>query len=234
MKYLFTAYFLLCSTVGVCQFPTNDLQISSNKKEWFDQHSTIANNELSVGEGEQIQVLSHTTSPFISNGKWLNGNISYRYNEYYNVPLMFDLYQNELITQNELTYYPIKLYKNQVIWFELEEITYERHTIKRIDGSADMYLEVIFKGGSIDFFLLPQKVLKVKGGVNTYTYRKELWVRNKSSNEFILIKNRGTLKKIFPNDKKQINSFFRKEKLPPLRKCTTNQLNQIAEYFNQL
>ncbi|HET8859987.1 hypothetical protein [Marivirga sp.] len=222
------------STNCFCQISTDGLQISENNKLWFDSQIGDEKNAITVGVGEKIVVKAKKTSPFINRGRWFRGDVQYRNEVFQNTQLLFDLYENRLFTKNTSTFYPIKLNKSQIDWFKFNDIVYERHEVPKIEGEKSKFLEVIYKGRQTSLYYFNFRKLRIQNGVSQYYDGQEIWLEDVKNNNYYRIKRKRDLKKLFPENKKDLSSFFRNEGILFLRKASKNKLQILASITNQL
>jgi len=233
MKYIILLS-LFSSFIGHCQLPVSELKISENNKNWFDREIGMEKNEITVGVGEEIKVLSRQSSPFLNNGRWSKGSIYYRGELFQSASLLFDMFNNRLLSKNNSTYFPFKLNKNQIEWFKINGILFERHEIPNLEGKKETLIEVIHKGEKLDLYLHTYKEIRIKNGVNEYFDKKTVWIKQHDKNKYQKINNKRDIKKIFPEDKKELRSFFRSEEILFFKKASKVKLEKLARLSNEL
>lgn len=190
----------------------------------FDQTISIKNTNLSYGKlyTDNYRKLGDNHQ-FLKVNEFKKGEVTYQNQTYYNVLLKYDLLNDAIIVNlnSDFENRSIVLEKAYVNSFKLDGNLF-------INRENEGYLEVLHQSKSISFFKKNKKSKKKKLNESFLYYKfleDDVYYVLLNDN-LSIIKNKKTLIQLLPHQKKNISTYYKKEK--SLRK--TNK----AAFYKQL
>jgi len=175
--------------------------------------------------------------PFFQEKRFDTGAVFYNGILYENVPLMFDIVKEELLTKDPNSVKTIRLNTERV-----ERFIIFRHTFIKLnhdsDDSATLrsgFYDLLYNGNTS----LYKKISKsFETTSDTYFGIKQYVVESsqyfiKRDNHYYKIKNKKTLLVVMNNKKKEVEQFIKKNKLS-LKKDKENALKNIVAYYDEI
>lgn len=206
MKKLSVLFFICCYSLMYSQS-------NENKDAYvlFDAIVGQKNLEINVGVKyfEKYRTLKNEHQ-FFNDKKLKEGTVSFNHQVYYNVPLMYDVYQDALIINITSKYdsYLLILDKEKVDYFVLDGFTFENI---KVHG----YLQVLAKNSKTKLYKKNHKKVKSK-----FVEFKKLsrFISNNSfqfynGQKLINVNGKSDWIKAFPSLKSTIQLFFRSNKI---------------------
>jgi hypothetical protein len=236
---LFFPCSLLCLCVIRAQYsyvdstltqPANKEVVASYFK-MMGQNASLYNGVEYVGFDKNIQ-----GSPFFGPGNMQNATIEYEGIVYHDIPVCYDMVNDEVIIKDYLQDHYIQLVKEKISWFNLLEHEFIRLTP---DSSLNFLVDAgfydrIYKG-TISVFAKRKKWMGYTTGAEKVTYN----FNNKVS--YFILKNDGwfkltgtkSLMASFKSNKKELRDFYRTNHLN-FKKDPESTLLKIAYYYDHL
>lgn len=175
--------------------------------------------------------------PFFLTKQFDTGTVFYNRILYENVPLLYDLVKEEVLTKNPTNTSIIRLNNEKIEWFTIlghrfiklykDSVNHpEFHTgfyDQLYDGNTALYKKVskIFKENTASF----QGVNKYIVDVNGYYIKK--------NNQYYKVKNKKSLLGVLNNKKKEIDQFMRKNKLN-VKRTREYTLTKTVVYYDSI
>lgn len=229
--FLFKVFFFYCQT-------------HSNEKDyykWFDEIIGYENTGLYDGleYKKDYRTINKNHNYFITN-KFLTGNIIYDGQSYYDIKIKYNIYNDELIVKLPIQsgYSIIKLISEKVERFSINNHQFIRlsennnsSSIKNISG----FYEITFQSKFL-FFLKKYKKSKKKQLEKKFIY-SEFKDNNEYflyyNNEYYKIKSKKDLIKLFPKQKKDINTFYNTNRIS-LKSNSDIFMKRLMKHLNSL
>lgn len=171
--------------------------------------------------------------PFFGIDDWAFGSITYWGELYENVPVIYDLSTDHVITEHNRGN-PIKLIPDKVDGFVINDHTFQRLRNNGTNKIADGFYERLYDGVS-KVYAKHQKV-----------YREDITAREvvprfeESTRFFILkngvltqVKNKGSVLDTFEDHKQDIKSFIKKNRIR-FNDDRSRAIVRVAEYYDTL
>jgi hypothetical protein len=181
---------------------------------WFDK--TIGKETLGVNNGvihtNYDRTLNGQNRYFDSN-KFIIGNVNYDAQDYFNVNLKYDIYNDELVLKphGESDYININLTKEKVKTFTIYNTKFINLNLELPQGFSKGYYEENLTSKSFIFYIKHYKekkeLLKERGAFIEYFYKNEFILF--SENKFNKINSKSEILKLFPNHKNEISNFHK-------------------------
>ena len=157
---------------------------------------------------------------------------------YKNVPLLYDVVKDELLTHDLTNYYIIRLNNEGVRWFVIWDHTFIRLNLDSANNVAlhTAYYDLLYNGNTP----LYKKILKIikensgsfQQGINKFIVESDEYFIKKD-NQYYIVKKKKSLLAILSNKKKEIEQFIRKNKLN-LKKNKDYALIKIIAYYDEI
>ncbi len=210
-----TLLFLVIIMQSFFSFSQNENDLKSYYK-WFDEIISIENTNLLNGISfkEHFKTLASNNQYLISK-QFKNGNLIYHSQPYFNIPLKYDVYSDEIILSsidgNE--YFAIQLAKNNIDSFTINNqyfINSNELNVKTNHTNNAGFYEVVIANKIISLYKKHKKEKREKRNSEVayteFKHKKEyILFYDKEIHEF---SSKKSLLKLFPNLKKRINSFY--------------------------
>ena len=187
-----------------------------NYYNWFDEQVGIENTGLFNGiRYKELYRIKNGKHKFYKIPEYQTANLWYDGQPYYDIPLKYDLFEDQLIVSLETDSGSsiIQLLKEKVKGFQLDNkqfVHLKGIQVFKSKEKIDGFYEVLEEGNSLILYKkhrkLRKKVLENKAVLNEFRNDDLYYILHE--NLFYPIKNKNDLIKIFPQRKKQINAFF--------------------------
>jgi len=185
----------------------------------FDKLIGIQNTSLYQGTlyTEKYRTINERKQ-FFKSIQFLQGDVWYNGEPYFNQRVKYNVYDDELLLKLEEKggSHTLNLYKTAIDSFTID--THRFINLKPTLITNDIepgFYEVMFQGGALDFYLKHRKRYLEKKGDRSIHYEfadlKSTYVIFHNGTHYIL-NSKKTLTRLFPNQKRQINEFYKQAK----------------------
>lgn len=202
--------------VFILSFSTLYSQNQSDKAtsyNWFDAIVGVENTGLYNGTEYQKQYRTKEgNDEFYKTSDFVEGSIVYDQQHYYNVYMLYDVYKDEIIvrlsTQSSLDI--IQLIKEKIESFSINNKLFVRVSNNENQG----FHEVLFKSNYLTLYKkhIKQRVQRSDEDFAYYVFKDKKNYIIKYNHNYYTIKSKSDFFKIFPEQKKDINSFYKTNK----------------------
>ena len=208
---------LACIVLMVCSIQMRAQQADQKDYyNWFDEQVGIENTGLFNGiRYKELYRIKNGKHKFYKSPEFLTANLWYDGQPYYDIPLKYDLFEDQLIIslQTDAGSSIIQLLKEEVAGFQLDGkqfVHLKGIEVFKSKDQVDGFYEVLEEGNSLTLYKkhqkLRKKVLENKAILNEFRNDDLYYILHEDL--FYPIKSKNDLIKIFPQRKKQINAFF--------------------------
>jgi hypothetical protein len=173
--------------------------------------------------------------PFFQSKTFDTGAVFYNNVLYENVPLLYDIVKEELLTHDPTNNYIMRLHNERIKWFIIWGHTFIRLNQDNAKSSPlhPGFYDLLYNGNTA-LYKRVSKIFKENTasfqGVNIYAVESnEYFV--KKDNQYYTVKNKKSLLLIMNNKKKEVAQFIKKNKLK-LRKAPEYALIRIVAYYD--
>lgn len=167
--------------------------------------------------------------------EWSLGNIRMQNRGYQEVPLLYDIYSDDLILLHlqENSFNLIKLVKEYIQGFSLGDRRFINLTYSLYNetGLKMGFYELLYEA-DISFLSKRRYLLKTENAISSFD-RKDLKYLIKEGQGYRITNKRSLIAAMGESRKKTIYSFLKKQKIF-LKKANDQQLVQLAKYLNTL
>lgn len=195
--------------------------------DWFDARVGVENNGLYQGPIYLMILPSRTTHQFFGTKVWGNGNIRVDQNQYFDIPMVFDIEHEQIILKHPdpTRRDGIAPEMTGVSSFELNGHFFKRLPSKESYG----FFDILYPGANVSLVAKRKKVRKtqshgvemIKGDAYFLYYEADL----------IPLKNKGTLTIVSPNSKRIIRGIKKKYQAR-FKKHDEPALIEFIKYFD--
>jgi hypothetical protein len=186
--------------------------------------------------GSQYKPPLHTIEehPYFRSDDWITGNVFYDGEYFRNVPLMLDLYSQQLITEHLSSGHAI-----QLVIEKLQHFTIADHHFEKIDSEAiglpeKGFYEILYPGETKVIARrkkFKREKIESSGIERTYEERNRLYIFK--GGLFSPVKTKGSVLKLLGDQKQNLKKFIRT--LPrPFSTYRERNLKDLAEYYDSL
>ena len=168
---------------------------------------------------------------YFLNSDFINGNIVYSNQPFFNVLLKYDIYNDDLIAQlpSFNSYNIIKLIQEKVSKFTINNHNFVRLSEENTTG----FYEIIYEGNNLRVYKKYVKTLKKrldKDFVYDVFKGKESYLFY-YNNKYFQLKSKSSIIKVLPELKKDINSFYKNNNV--LKKTNYDMfLEQLSSFLS--
>lgn len=190
----------------------NQEQIAFTK--WFEDQTDHTKSRIYNGDTYPQQVSSRFGHQFFESRQWRNGIVCLGDQWYYDLPLLFDL-QNEMVVTRQTgigTSSGIILENQLISYFKIEGTSF---IPLQYEGKKHFF-EVVLNGESIDLLAKHQKVQRLKS--DGYHFEESVKYFLLFGNELIPMTNKKSLEQVTPDAKSMANEIKTREAKFNLRK----------------
>lgn len=182
---------------------------------WFDKN--VSQKTLPISNGKlhlNFDRTFGTVHRYYNSKDLTKGSLGYDYQEYYDVPLKYDIFKDEIIltSDGESDLIELVLTKEKTQYFEINGrkfVNLNNENLLTVSSRGGYYEENLI-GKNFTFYIKHfKRAVEVKKDTDIfvyYNYKNEflLFIKEK----YIIINAKSQLVKLFPNDKKKINDFY--------------------------
>lgn len=232
--FLAALFLFFCNATKAQTNVTTDSFAFNAAKEYF-QNEVKEDSHLYTGEeyiGYAANIQGHA---FFNNDQMLSSEIFYDGTLYKNVPLLYDIVRQEVVTNNYNKSGQIKLLNQKIKYFKLQG-----HTFRNFSSVEDsdenitntIYDEVFDGKASV----LVRRIKHIKNGLKaedptSFVEEDEYYIRNEKS--LYAISGKSSVLEAFRNKKESIKIFIRKNKFN-FKKNLETELITTAAYYSTL
>lgn len=199
---------------------------------WFDAVVGVGNTDLYNGiqYNRSFNTINNNHEYFLSSD-FINGNIVYSNQPFFNVLLKYDIYNDDLIAQlpSFNSYNIIKLIQEKVSKFTINNHNFVRLSEENTTG----FYEIIYEGNNLRVYKKYVKTLKKrldKDFVYDVFKGKESYLFY-YNNKYFQLKSKSSIIKVLPELKKDINSFYKNNNV--LKKTNYDMfLEQLSSFLS--
>lgn len=201
---------------------------------WYDRAVAQQNTPLLTGTLYHAKRNAMKSHPFYNTSNFQKGTINYRGHHFKEVDLIYDVYNDELIIRNpsyvELSNEPILLIKDQVSSFVVQGARFE-YVEKKIGPYTRSFFEVLHKGNNISLLSKRMKVVKIRDQ-STYEHEDKYYLVEQD--ESSRITSAASIIRRFPERKKEIKVFLKKNRLKIRRTGSDEALKMLVRFCDEL
>ncbi len=200
-------------------------------KQFIGNEAAIYNGPVFTGFNYTLQAGSQYLIPVQST----HGKVLYNGIMYANVPLMFDVLNNKLITKKPSDNQSFEILNKQVGYFELDQHKFIHLQNTNSKNVPSGFYEIYFEGQKSGIYVLHTKQLREDLEQKFIKYNIEdrsIYFIKKDGTYQKVTKNKD-LQRIYAEQQQEIKSFIKKHKLK-LSKNTKETLISIANHFETL
>ena len=182
---------------------------------WFDQNISQDNIDLFNGEiYKKTYRTEHRNHNFFLNSDYALGVVMFNNQKYYDIPLKYDIYEDELIAnlKNSATGESIvQLNKAFVQEFTLYNKDFVFLNVTNESIVMDGFYEISYKGNNIKLYTKHRKL--ERSYISKGTQYNKFFEKNENfilfEHNYYEINHKKDLQKIFPTLKKEINTIYK-------------------------
>jgi hypothetical protein len=226
--HLQTSSFSQATAIDTAFLSTSKTKIVSLYAASIQQQSRLYN-----GTDYVMYVSRDEEHPYFSIDDWTFGSITYWGEVYEDVPVMFDLSTDQLITEHNRGN-PIKLIPEKVDGFVISDHTFQRLRNSGTNKIAEGFYERLYDGAS-KVYAKHQKVYR-----EDITAREVIPRFEENTRYFILkngvfnqVKKKGSVLDTFEDHKQEIKSFLKKNRIR-FNDDRVVTIVRIAQYYDTL
>ncbi len=235
-------YFVLLSVyLSSLSFYSQNELIKGTYHKWFDSVIDVSNTNLLNGieYKEKYKTLKDNNQYFLTK-QFLPGYVVYNGQPYYDIPMKYDIFRNELIIKlvDKNDYFTIQLLKDHIESFQVENHQFinsnQLKSITTSDDNKDFY-EVLFRNPNFSLFKKHIKNIQQRKNdqfaYSEFIYRSNFLINY--SNEIFNIDSKKDIIRLFPEQKESINAFYKKNRV--LKKFNYDKfLVNLLKHLNHL
>lgn len=172
---------------------------------------------------------------FFEVSNWETGKIFYKGQLYKNVPLLYDLADEEVVVRQYSNPFKIKLFKEEVSYFSLRDHHFVR--IKASDAKGKPMVVGFYDriyGGETQVLVKRKKNLeeKVDGTVLIRRFVQENQVYIQKEGGYYPVKRKGSVLRVLKDQKKEIRRYLKKNQIF-FRKDPESTIVKMVEFYDQ-
>ncbi|CAN5319492.1 hypothetical protein BH10BAC4_BH10BAC4_14930 [soil metagenome] len=180
-------------------------------------------------EYREYQSLNGEDPYFIN--EWIEGDVYYEAELYQNVPLLYDISIDKIITEQLRNHKNILLVADKVGYFVIKDHRFVMVQNKQIHHG---FYEVAYDG-KIKLYVRRQKNLqeKIFGGTFKREFENKTWYYIFRDGTYYQVKNRKSVLKVFSNHKSELVQFISQNKIK-FRSNFEKSASRVCEYYNDI
>ena len=238
-SFFFISIFFACYSICQSQTLQEDSTLLAKAQQHLNNlHNEYIGNESALYNGRQYVVYAHTINegiPFFVTKDLNNGTVVYNGVTYKNVPLLYDIFKNMLITIVPVSNYLIQLNNSKISSFSLLNhyfINIEKDSAEKVIKPG--FYDVLYNGKIAAY----KKQIKTLGEDLSTSKLRTFIIDGtsyyiKKDNKYYSISNKGSLLSVLKDKKKQVQDYMKKNKLN-IREDKDNVIAKVAAFYDQL
>lgn len=222
MKNTYSLFFLSLILIVLTRYSSQAQQLQAQQEQaaylnWFDKQVGLENTVLYEGivYREMYRTINDKVK-FYKTGEWLSGSVVYAGQLFSNLRLKYDVFEDQLLIKklDRLGGGPMLLFKDKVSSFIIDGTEFVNINNPKIDRSFNGYFELLW---SNDIRLLAKHrkndFIRKDRSASYYEFidRDKEYMLEVGNNHYPINKKRD-LQQLFPDLKKDIDSFYQKNK----------------------
>jgi len=208
---------------------------------WFDKQVGLENTSINNGiRYKELYRVKNNKHKFYKNPSFIIGDIIYDDQPYFNIEMKYDLFDDQIIVNltQETGKSMFQLIKEKVNYFTLDNRNFINIFEKKVNNSSNYlngFYEILIKNETLILYKKHKKI-RIKQLENSIVYSEfkdsnEFYIF--SNNDYNIIKSKVDLIRVFPNYKKEINSFYKDNRIL-LKSDYDLFLINASKYLNNL
>ncbi len=192
-------------------------QSLSDKKDYYKWFDTVIKNENTDLYNGTVFINRYRTvgekHRFFKVEKFLTGIVTYGCQPYYDLPIQYDIYQDQLIVNLKLGYgeVALQLIKDQVEGFVIDQtefVNISNDSLSKL-GEGGFY-EVLLDGSILTLFKKHKKSIRkrIRNGKAFYEYPSSYNFLLFYNKNYWIVKRKKEVIEIFPMFRKEINNYY--------------------------
>lgn len=226
---------LTCSAQNV--ITTRDLDLDGDVTAWYDNEAGLENTTLYMGSLKFTEQKAEKSHPFHAANGWTPERMTYRGQQFYNIPLLYDIYQDVLIFKNtenvKYASQPIRPFQRQVSSFTVLDDKF-RYIDEKVGQLSPGFFQVLYDGEDLTLLAKRVKRIKISAFSGESSYLKEDKYYVKIEDKYHRIYRKSSILNLFESHKKEIRKFIRENKIRVLKAEKDNQLVQLIKFCDDL
>lgn len=239
INYKYIVFFFFYLQIVIIHSQTH----SENKDyyNWFDSIIGLKNSGIYNGiiYNEKFRTIDDNHK-FYKTSKFINGNIIYKGQPYYNIEMKYDIYEDKLIVKlpSHSAYIIIQLINDKIDEFFIKNHQFIKISNKYeefFNESLSGFYEILNQSKQLNLLKKHRKSRKKRLGQNfVYSQFKDQSEYFISFNgKFYKINSKNEIKKLFPEFEKDINRFYNSNKRL-LKSDQDTFMNYLIKHINSL
>ena len=200
------------------------------------QKKTGAQSHLYNGRNYRVPPIAGDHHPYFDSFDWVNGTVVYDGYQYTDVPLLYDIYQDKLISELPYNAKEYELIPEKVTAFTIGEHRFIRMQKQNVNGAlpATGFYELIYEGNT-QVIARHHKNLyeQVQTTQLTREYREKSRYYILVNKSYYAVNNKRGLLKLLHNQRQAIRKFMNDENLR-FASDKSNTLARVAAYYDRL
>lgn len=176
---------------------------------WYDSLMPLEQSDLMYNPVYLTKLRGTTTHQYYDVRSWRTGSLVYDGQVYDRLNLLYDIERDQLVLKHPNTQRAdgIELDRHKLDSFDLEGRVFRKYSF----NGKDQFFQVLYAGDQLDFVTKRQKKSgAVKGNVE-FKFTSVYFIVLQDS--LVLLQNNGTIKKMFPSLKKDLQEVRKREGL---------------------
>ncbi|HEY9489229.1 MAG TPA: hypothetical protein VIQ51_12885 [Chryseosolibacter sp.] len=229
---------LVVSFSAFPQVPHDTAFVVTARKNTIQLHEAALGAQAKLYNGSKYLAPTHTLEehPYFSSEDWITGSVFYDGELFENVPLMYDLFNNSLITEHIPSGHAIQLVPEKLQYFTLVNHYFERIENESVANSLPHtgFYQILY-GGETKVLARRQKAIFEK--INETTIERSFEDKDRyfifRNGIYFSVRSKASVLKLL-QDKKQDLKKFIKQKHISFSQNRELLLKSLAEYYDTL
>lgn len=231
MRFPLLSLLTLCGWLAVAQSPGDSSFVADARKNAIALYSKATGPQSHIYNGNSYieyhqQEEEH---PYFIN-EWMDGSITYENQYYENIPLIYDISNDKIITDHQYNVNKIQLISSKVSSFTLQQ---HRFVNLKAEGNPAGFYEVLYDGNtkayvqwrkSLQETITNQAIERRFDDKSIYYIRKE--------GKMYSVKNKKSVLHLFPDRKSEIKKFIRANSVN-FKADRAKAISQVVKFYDQ-
>lgn len=230
-----TFYLLLCASLALAQPAADTLFVRDAVKNTIGFYTTSIQGQTSLYNGSQYREPNRSDNdqhPFFENDDWVTGTVTYDGQYYEDVPLLYDITSDKVVTENYYNADQIVLVWEKLDAFTIGADAFEKLSHKTLPRAG--FYHVLYNGET-KVVARRQKVIREK--ITGQSIEIEFDPRYRyfifKNGAYFTVKSKASMLKVLEDEKPALRQFINKNKLR-FKFMREEALRRVAAYYDTL
>ena len=240
LKKILSIFFLLILSASAFSQTGNDTTFSKaalqNSIAVYGKHISEQTNLYNGYQYVRPNQTNDEEHPYFETDDWVFGSVEYDGEIFKNIPLLYDIRSDKVITEHYLNGNEMELIPEKLSGFTMAKHSFKKIKNEEVSNSLPQtgYYEILYDGVTRAIVLQKKTSLKtISSNEVQILYEKRIKYYILKNGKFFQVRSKGSLLKLLSDEKKALKQFLTTHKLR-FRGNAESVIAQTAEFYDTL